>query len=227
MLCDRPGESLSWYYQLLGCLHVMTIESSWRFSLVVIMFGSMVLINPTQGSAQSLPALAPHSSDSSALALPVDLCLDLPAWQRPSPQLQEKALRALPDYGLFLEDESLSTTLKAWWNHQIFSFTTYGLSARTPPLYFSGLWTALEATWSCYEGEQPERFAQGQLAELWLIQHRLLSIEWRDQQYMVTVEPGQSGLQLVQFPRQEDAVTLPISLISVTGEKLPVLSGDW
>lgn len=205
----------------------MVIGLPWNFSLLAIMIGSMVLTNPTQGNAQPLPALVPYLSDGSAVALPVDLCLDLPAWQRPSPQLQEKALRALPDYGLFLEDESLLITLKAWWSHQIFSFTTYGLSARTPPLYFSGLWTALEATWSCYEGDQPERFAQGQLAELWLIQHRLLSIEWRDQQYMVTVEPGQSGLQLVQFPRQEDAVTLPISLMSVTGEKLPVLSGDW
>lgn len=211
----------------LGAFTFMAIESSWYACLVGIILGAALLSKPTQGMAQPFPALESHPSDRSAMALPVDLCLDLPAWQRPSHQLQEKALRALPDYGLFLEDEALLTTLKAWWNHQIFSFTTYGLSARTPPLYFSGLWTALESTWDCYNGDQPERFAQGQLAELWLIQHRLLSIEWRDQQYMVTVEPGQSGLQLVQFPRQEDFVTLPLSLISVTGEKLSVLSGDW
>jgi hypothetical protein len=213
---------------LLGASRLMAVESSWHFSLVAMVLGSILLINPSQGGAQSLPALAPHPSDgSSAMKLPVNLCLDLPAWQRPSHQLQEKALQTLPDYGLFLEDESLLTTLKAWWNHQIFSFTTYGLSARTPPLYFSGLWTALESTWDCYNGDQPERINQGQLAELWLIQHRLLSIEWRDQQYIVTVEPSQSGLQLVQFPRQETLVTLPLSLVNVAGESLPVLSGDW
>lgn len=205
----------------------MAIESSWQFSLAVIVIGSIVLTHPKQGSAQSASSVAANPSDGSAMALSVDLCLDLPAWQRPSRQLQEKALQTLPDSGLFLEDESLSTTLKAWWNHQAFSFTTYGLSARTLPLYFAGLWTVLEATWSCYDGDQAERLNQGQLAELWLIQHRLLSVEWRDQQYIVTVEPSQSGLQLVQFPRQEVYATLPLRLVSATGESVPVLTGDW
>ncbi|MEB3313601.1 MAG: hypothetical protein VKL98_05595 [Cyanobacteriota bacterium] len=205
----------------------MAIESPWSVCLVAILLGAALASQPAQGMAQPLPALEPHPSDGSALALSVDLCLDLPTWQRPSRQLQDKQLQALPDYGLGIEDGSLSATLKTWWTHQIFAFTTYGLSARTDPLYLSGLWTAMEATWSCYAGDQPDRFNQGQLAELWLIQHRLLGIEWRDHQYIVTVEPSQSGLQLVQFPRQETAATLPLSLISSTGERLPVLSGDW
>jgi hypothetical protein len=205
----------------------MAIESSWYACLVGIILGAALLSKPTQGMAQPFPALESHRRDRSAMALPVDLCLDLPTWQRPSRQLQEKTLQALPDYGLFLEDEFLATTLKTWWNHQIFSFTTYGLSARTDPFYLSGLWTAMEATWACYDGDQPDRFNQGQLVELWLIQHRLLGVEWRDHQYIVTVEPSQSGLQLVQFPRQETAATLPLSLISSTGEHVPVLSGDW
>ncbi|NJL54439.1 hypothetical protein HC928_04035 [bacterium] len=159
--------------------------------------------------------------------LPVEICLNLPDWQRPSQQLQEKQLQSMPRYGAALQDEPLLSVAKAWWGHEVFSFTTYGLSARTDPLYLSGLWTAMEETWDCYSSSQPDQINNGQMAEVWLMHHRLLALEWQDNQYVMTVEPSESGLQLVQFPRREQGQALPLSLITVAGDVLPVMVGDW
>lgn len=181
-------------------------------------------------SANAVPLLAQppaQSPDSLGERLPVDICLDLPNWQRPPAHDQTKHLQALPFYGAALQEEPLSTLAKEWWSHDLFAFTTYGLSARMDPLYLSGVWTAMEDTWSCYDGTQPEQINDGELAEVWLLHHRLLSLDWDDAQYVLTVEPTASGLQLVQFPRQEQHPSLPIVLMTVAGEVLSVMSGDW
>ncbi|PZO43959.1 MAG: hypothetical protein DCF17_04945 [Shackletoniella antarctica] len=156
-----------------------------------------------------------------------DICLSLPDWQRPPELAQIKQLEAMPSYGVALQADPLADMAKTWWSHEIFSFTTYGLSARTDPLYLSGIWTAIDDTWSCYSGDQPEQINRGDLAELWLLHHRLVGLEWQDNQYVATVEPASTGLQLVQFLRQESALELPLSIVTTTGQALAVMSGDW
>ncbi len=201
------------------------------FTLVVV---------TTTTSASVLAGIVPPSARAALIAeavsqaeqppeadLPVEICLSLPDWQRPSQQVQEKQLQSMPRYGVALQEEPLLSVAKAWWTHEAFSFTTYGLSARTDPLYLSGLWTAMEATWDCYSGEQPNQINDGAMAEVWLMHHRLLALEWQDNQYVMTVEPGESGLQLVQFPRLEQSQSLPLVLVTAAGEALPVLVGDW
>lgn len=183
--------------------------------------GGAIPSTPTSSVAQA------QSDDPQGIALPVTVCLDIPNWQRPSSHTQTKHLQAMPSYGNALEEEPLATMVKDWWSHDIFSFTTYGLSARMDPLYLSGVWTALESTWACYDGSQPEQINNGELAEVWLLHHRLLGVTWDDTQYVITVEPAESGLQLVQFPRQERDQSLPITLMTVAGEVLAVMSGDW
>jgi hypothetical protein len=133
----------------------------------------------------------------------------------------------MPRYGAALAEEPLAEVVKAWWSHQVFSFTTYGLSARTDPLYLSGIWTAMDDTWNCYNGEQPERINNGDLAEVWLIHHQLLGLQWQDNQYVMLVEPTPSGLQLLQFPRREQNQSLPLTLVTAAGEVLAVMAGDW
>ncbi len=181
---------------------------------------------PSVAQAQSVD---PQSVDPQFLehALPVDVCLDLPDWQRPSTQTQQKHLQTIPQYGAALHTEPLLSAAKDWWSHEIFSFTTYGLSARTDPLYLSGLWTVVDQTWACYEGNQPEAINQGQMAEVWLMHHRLVSVQWQQDQYVITVEPAETGLQLVQFPRQEQGPSLPIVFMTLAGDTLAVMSGDW
>lgn len=167
------------------------------------------------GQSQSLDAIA------------ATVCANLPEWERPSAIAQTKQLEAMPYYGEVLDTDPMAELAKAWWNHEIFVFTTYGLSARTDPLYLSGVWTAMDDIWDCYSGDRPEQINQGELAEMWLLHHRLVSLEWQDSQYLVTVEPVGSGLQLVQFPRRESGQTLPLSIVSTTGQALAVMSGDW
>ncbi|MEA5450527.1 hypothetical protein VB780_18240 [Leptolyngbya sp. CCNP1308] len=160
-------------------------------------------------------------------AIAATVCADLPDWQRPSEVAQTKQLEAMPYYGEALDSDPLEALAKAWWSHEIFVFTTYGLSARTDPLYLSGVWTAIDDTWDCYSGDQPEQINQGELAEMWLLHHRLVGLEWQDDQYLATVEPVGSGLQLVQFPRRERAQSLPLNIVTTTGQALAVMSGDW
>ncbi|MEB3290726.1 MAG: hypothetical protein VKI82_12480 [Leptolyngbya sp.] len=182
----------------------------------------------------ALPWIASSMAQAQVIApqdmagsLPVEICLDLPDWQRPSQQTQQKHLQTMPQYGPALQSEPLLSVAKNWWSHEIFSFTTYGLSARTDPLYLSGLWTVVDHTWACYEGTQPEQINQGNRAEVWLMNHRFLAVQWQQDHYVMIVEPAESGLQLVQFPRQDQSPSLPLSLMTASGEPLAVMSGDW
>lgn len=193
------------------------------------------------GTNSAVPALAnylaqveaeagtayPNGQGQSLDAIAATICAHLPEWERPSAIAQTKQLEAMPYYGEVLETEPMAELAKAWWGHEIFVFTTYGLSARTDPLYLSGVWTAMDDIWDCYSGDRPEQMNQGELAEMWLLHHRLVSLEWQDSQYLVTVEPVGTGLQLVQFPRRESDQTLPLSIVSTTGQALAVMSGDW
>ncbi|MGG6238064.1 hypothetical protein ACQ4N7_05445 [Nodosilinea sp. AN01ver1] len=160
-------------------------------------------------------------------AIAADICVNLPDWQRPSDLAQMKQLEAMPTYGAAIQSDPLAEMVKTWWNHEIFSFTTYGLSARTDPLYLSGVWTAIDNTWDCYSGNQPEQINQGELAEIWLLHHRLVGLVWQNDQYLATVEPTDTGLQLVQFPRRESGQGLPLNIVTTTGQALAVMSGDW
>lgn len=187
---------------------------------------SLSVIPPSMAQAQSVdPQSVNHPFSENTL--PVEVCLDLPDWQRPSTLTQQKHLQTIPQYGAALQSEPLLSVAKDWWSHEIFSFTTYGLSARTDPLYLSGLWTVVDQTWACYEGTQPADINQGNVAELWLMHHRLLGVQWQQDQYVITVEPAETGLQLVQFPRQEQGPSLPITLMTLAGDTLAVMSGDW
>jgi hypothetical protein len=176
-----------------------------------------------QVEASPTPDQSPQSSDQ----ISATVCVNLSDWQRPSEIAQAKQLESMPEYAGALQSDPLADIAKAWWGHEIFSFTTYGLSARTEPLYFSGLWTALDNIWDCYDGDQAEQINQGNLAEIWLLNHQLVGLSWQDDQYIVTVEPRDQGLQLVQFPRQENGQTLPLHIVTTTGQELAVMSGDW
>lgn len=184
-------------------------------------------VSPAEQSQSAVKPLNLKQQGEAESSVSINLCVSLPDWQRPSEQTQRKRLAEMGRYDGFLQDETLVSLAKDWWTHEVFSFTTYGLSARTDPHYLSGIWTALDEIWDCYGGEQPQQINSGELAELWLIHHRLVDITWQDNQYVVTVEPDGHGLQLVQFSRSEDYDALPVVVITPAGEEIAVMSGDW
>ncbi len=213
-------------------------------SLVVLTTSALGLwirpVDSTVNSADGLYSVSPVTRETAAAidrsfeqlanvpnGILTDICLDLPQWQRPSPNDQAKQLETMGRYEATLATGTVAEDGKDWWHHDAFSFTTYGLSARTDPLYLSGVWTAIDQIWDCYSDDQPERINAGDLAEVWLLNHRLVDLRWQDDHYLLTVEPSQGGLQLVQFQRQEVAAQLPINLITTDGQGLPILSGDW
>ncbi|WP_017299651.1 hypothetical protein [Nodosilinea nodulosa] len=177
--------------------------------------------------AQVEPEATSTDQPQAGEAIAANICANLPDWQRPSDLAQIKQLESMPGYGEALQSDPLAELAKAWWSNEFFSFTTYGLSARTDPLYLSGVWTAMDDTWGCYSADQPEQINRGELAELWLLHHRLVNLVWQDEHYLATVEPTDTGLQLVQFPRREHNQGLPLSIVTTTGQALAVMSGDW
>lgn len=160
-------------------------------------------------------------------AIAPQICREPADWQRPSESEQWAQLRANPRYGDAIDQEPLKGMAEKFWQHQVVSFTTYGLSARLEPLYFSGLWPVEEAIWDCYNNTAPEAINAGQLADVWLMNYRLESLEWRDDQYVMVVAPTDRGAEVVQFARRETAAELPLKVVDAAGQVISVLSGDW
>ncbi|NJL86828.1 MAG: hypothetical protein HC886_14055 [Leptolyngbyaceae cyanobacterium SM1_1_3] len=172
---------------------------------------------------------ATESFNLTARTGPVDfsVCYESAEWQRPETAVQLKQLEEMPRYGSDLYEEPLQSLFQKFWTHKAFTFTTYGLSARMEPIYFSGLWTVLDDVWNCYDDTTGESLNAGQVAELWLIDHQVESIEWTGDRYQVVVQPADSGIQFVQFPRRDTEADLPIAVVTSGGTSLSVASGDW
>lgn len=198
-----------------------------RLSEAEIPYQETQLSTPSVTAPAQLTALATEKQADPAAGLAVEVCAELPDWERSPEVAHIKQLQEMPRYGSAIDSEPLKGLLEKFWRHEIFSFTTYGLSARTEPIYFSGVWTALDSLWSCYDGDQPEAINQGDLAEVWLIHHRVVDLQWSEGHYTLTVEPGDRGLQLIQFNRQEQNASLPLTVVTVTGESVEAISGDW
>ncbi len=192
---------------------------------------------PTSDSAAGLVTAAPVSAQSNSVPEtvltaqvgPVDftVCYEAEDWQRPDTDVQIKQLEDMARYGSALNEDPLQEIFQKFWTHQIFTFTTYGLSARMEPIYFSGLWTVVEDVWNCYEGTAAEQINSGEVAEIWLIEHQIESIEWTGDRYQVVVNPVDNGVQFVQFSRRDTATNLPVSVTTTTGTSLTAVSGDW
>jgi len=218
------GISITGLLALTGCTYPLVLETSPGDD--VTQTTHRVEIPPQELSASALEPLS-RETTAAATALDFEICQDLPHWQRLPESEQMQALAELPRYGAAIGDAAFNRVIQAFWQHQVFSFTTYGLSARMEPLYFSGLWTAQDDIWNCYENGRSERINAGELAEIWLIDYRIKSLEWTGDRYIMSVEPRDSGFQLVYFPRQEQSDTLPISILNPHNTEISVQAGDW
>lgn len=185
-----------------------------------------------QAPAPAIPvaqtAIAPSEvRPAEPQAVSFEVCADLPDWQRPDMDTQKSTLTENPRYGGELEAEPLKSLFDKFWNESIITFTTYGLSARMEPVNMSGLWTVIDDIGTCYEGDRAEAINQQQWAEVWLIGHRVVSVDRFEDQYQLTVEPTARGFQAVHFERFETDETLPMIVVEAGGEAIAYASGDW
>ena len=193
-------------------------------------------VQPNQKAKQPdsdlIPVVQNQSTDAAIVDFPshvveFEVCGDIPDWQRLALSEQTTALVNNPRYGDALTEEPLKGLFEKFWHESVITFTTYGLSARTEPVYLSGIWTGIEAMDACYEGERPEAINRGEMAEIWLIGHRIVDVTWNGNEYQVTVNSASTGLQFVQFKRYEENTALPIVVFEETGAELTAASGDW
>ncbi len=204
--------------------------------LGIVMLGGYVISgcpSPTSASlaSHSLPsesvAQAAEESVEERSDLAFEVCADVADWQRPSAAEQAKQLGTDVRYDEALSGDPLKDASNQFWNHQVISFTTYGLSARMEPVNLSGLWTVADDLWGCYEGDAAEAINQGDRAETWLLNHRVSDLAWQGDRYIMTVEPAATGVQVVQFDRVDELASLPLEVVTADGEAVDVVSGDW
>ena len=182
---------------------------------------------PVAESLMGQEVAAPIAASISAENIDFEICGESPNWMRLTESDQRMQLREIPRYGAAIEEEPLKSLSQNFWFHEAISFTTYGLSARIEPIYFSGLWTIVDTFSNCYEGSRVEKINAGQMAEVWLISHRVDHIQWHGDRYIMNVQPTGNGVQLIQFPRQETQTSLPLTIVTEDGTEVAVLSGDW
>lgn len=160
-------------------------------------------------------------------AVTFEVCADVERWQRPSEAEQAKQIGGDVRYDEALSGDPLKSASNQFWDHQVISFTTYGLSARLEPINLSGVWTVADDLWDCYEEETAIAINAGDRAETWLLNHRISSLEWQGNRYVMTVEPADTGMQVVQFDRVDELASLPLEVITESGDPVEAVSGDW
>jgi hypothetical protein len=208
--------------------------------LVVIFLGAFVVSgcpSPTvsrllanSGDA-SQEVIAQEVTNQQAIAenpadVDFEVCANVESWQRPSQEVQAKQL-SNARYGDVLNNGPLKRASEQFWDHQVISFTTYGLSARMEPETLSGVWTAASDMVSCYEPETTVAINEGDRAETWLLNHRINDLQWRGDRYVMTVEPAATGMQVIQFDRVDELANLPLDVVTANGDPVGVFSGDW
>lgn len=218
-------------------------QKTWQILKLGMISSIVVCSLGCSDSRQSVPPkkaliqTSPIVSQSAVVNTPVDdtgyqqlsfeECGSLPNWERPNLETQEAELTNNPRYAEGLDEEPLKSLSEKFWSESIITFTTYGLSARVEPIYLSGIWTAIDAMQTCYEGDRPDDINQGRSAEIWLIGYRAVSVEWVENQYHVTVEPTPRGLRFIQFERLEASESLPIVVMDTDGTEIEITTGDW
>ena len=156
-----------------------------------------------------------------------ETCAAVEDWQRPSADEQAQQLEKDARYEAAIAEGLAKATSSPFWENQVVSFTTYGLSARMEPANLTGLWTVDEEMQNCYTPETTAAINEGDRAEAWLLNHRIESLAQVGDRYVMTVEPTATGMQVVQFDRADELASLPLDVVNANGEAIEVMSGDW
>ena len=161
----------------------------------------------------------PSNSQAQSRRIQFQICSESQSWVRPTETEQIARLKSLPRY---VGHEVNSR----FWTDNIFLFTSYGLSARHEPTYLSGLWKIpTDTILKCYEPQGgTKKINDSQLAEVWLLQHKVIRIEWQDNRYVMVVAPVEKGVQFIQFPRVERQFPLILKVVAENGTELASLS---
>lgn len=205
----------------LGVIFSFTILSAIILPVLAQSRGSLL-------SSTSKSTITPEEGNSplANAQISFESCSPSSSWIRPSISEQTEQLQSLPRYAGELETEPLKNLSANLWNHKVFSFTSYGLSSRFEPIYFSGLWKIIDPLLNCYDSSVIEQLNTEQIAEVWLLSYQALTLEWLNGVYVVVVEPKSQGIEMMRFTRQEKLSSLPVKVMTTDGQEISVVSLD-
>lgn len=201
-------------------------QGLWILTIVSLVGG----IKAASNFVQVADAVVSPSQTTSGTNTPAEflVCSEATDWQRPSQAQQQKQLATDERYGDLLQDKEFQHLAEQFWQHDVLSFTTYGLSARMEPVNLSGLWSVADEVWAnCYSHDEGNAINAGTLAEAWLMHHRVVDLQWQDDHYVMVVEPSHQGMQVVQFARRETGTELPLRVVTPNGAVVEYHDADW
>ncbi len=184
--------------------------------LVVLLAGVMCL------AACAMPTPTPTTTASDVTLKPepvaFEVCGEAPAWTRPSEAEQKAKWWDNPRYAS--ADQQF---VQHPWTHDF--LVVYGnASGEYDAANLSGLWTlAGDERAKCLEPAAQDALLRLQKAEVWVLLHRVQSVQRIDTHYYVTVEPVDKGVQFVQFARPEQQVPLTLHFLDAGGREIETL----
>jgi hypothetical protein len=184
-----------------------------------------LLLAPILGNIIFSTTIA-KSNETNSSILSINICTNINNWEKPSLDQQIQTLSENERYGKEINEPPLKNLFDELWNNQVFVFTEYGLSARIEPIYLSGTWTVIDDIWDCYTEDTVTKINSGKQGEVWLLGLKFVNLEWKDQQYYLTVESNNNSFQMIQFTRQEKQPSLPLNIVNTQGKNLTYLNLD-
>jgi hypothetical protein len=180
-----------------------------------------------KSTAVSIPQRIANVPAGKAIAF--EVCSAAPAWVRPESKTQMQQIKSTGRYADAKNNREIENLIQQFWTRNVILFGSYGLSARIEPIYLSGLWTIPNTIDSisnkCYASRQRILdLNSGKTAEIWLLLHKVKSIKWLENRYVMVVQPVNQGVQFIQFARVEQHPTPTLQVIAEDGRELEVIN---
>ena len=187
---------------------------------IFLLTGAFVSAQTIISITFSQPAASQSTNRSKAIEVPFKICYSSETWVRPTKAEQIKFLLSKKRYGDVTKEPE---RYERWLRYNIFSFTIFGGSAFADYHYLAGLWTPIgNPVWQCGESSR-HKINTGEIAEVWVLLYRAISIKWVGNHYLMVVKPTQKGFQYIQLSRREHQDSLPLKVITEDGSEMKVL----
>ncbi|MEH2335500.1 hypothetical protein [Nostoc sp.] len=168
----------------------------------------------------SQPASSQSINHSKAIEVPFKICSSSEIWVRPTKAEQMKFLLSMK--ARYDDVTKKPERYERWFRYNIYSFTTFGGSSFFDYSNLTGFWSHSDnPVWQC--GESRHKINTGEIAEVWVLLYRVISIKWVGNQYLMVVKPTKKGFQKIQLSRREDRDSLPLKVITEDGSEMKVL----
>lgn len=184
---------------------------------------------PTEAPApQDTPTDTPRSVPSPSLEEILSrgqeslflVCAESVNWVRPSEEEQRREWWENPRY--VTQDPQTLEHIRYPWTHN-FIMHYGGASPQYDLVNLTGIWAATDITWHCEDFWRESRLGTGAgpgleiWAEIWALGYRVDTIKHLGTNYVVVVEPTNSGFQVVDFQRPS-AISLNFTFVTPEGQ---------